>query len=67
MPNFEKDTEDFWWYARQWRTQGDRLAFQALLEMKNRSDLHPSLMKRIVEIETNEDEASRSLRSSSVA
>lgn len=67
MRDLEKDTQDFWWYAREWRRQGDKLAFQALMRMKEEEGLHPSIVNRIVEIENNEAEASRSLRSASVA
>lgn len=65
--NLQIDAENFFWYARNWRIKGDRLAFQALMELKEQPGLHPSLLKRIVEIESNEAKASGSLRTASVS
>lgn len=65
--NKQKDTEDFFWYSSLWRLKGDRLAYLALLNMRDTRHLTPLILKQIAEIENQENETnnSRSLRSSS--
>lgn len=60
------DAQTFWWYASQFRKTNDRLAFLALIELKNKPNIHPAIVKRIEKIESHETESDRSLRSASI-
>lgn len=62
----EKDTKDFWFYAKLWRQKGDLMALSALLDMRENPTLSVKIRSRITEIE-NEEVASRSLRGSPVS
>jgi len=68
MKTNQTDAETFFWYASQWRSSKDKLAYLALMDLRDNKNLSPLLLKRIGEIEAEyESSNSRSLRGSSVA